>query len=370
MQVLLELLGRALGLLDWVIYLARLQPTRFRAKFFSHGYGDPSRAIQENERIYETLRKSKSKVPDRLAIGDRITWGKPIPSGNLLVTTAHFPSPLARFLPEESKNCRFYHVQPLEVNKRKPIVLILLPGTGETGKRERLRMARQLADERGISSVIVTAPLYAARKPQRQRAFFVRTVEEIMFQGTAIMTEASALACYFLELSPNHKICLSGFSWGAAMSAGAAMMTLSCQPDGKRLACVPFVGCGSPNIIADGVLESVVVWSSIQNTTNEPYRETRDCLFRKLSELSFKELRELVVEQKKSLGALRLVTMTNDQFIGAHHSKVFSEDVLRVTSSATNIMATQLLGGHVVAAVVRPWYQKQAILEAIEALQL
>ena len=230
-------------------------------------------------------------------------------------------------------------------------------------------MANQLAQEFGWSCVIVTALLYAARKPRGQKVFFVRTVEEIMLQGVAIMMEAAALACYFLSQSGDHKVCFSGFSWGAATSAAAAMVTLSCHPNGKRLACVPYVGCRSPNIIADGALACAVDWTALQKTASEPQCITRDTLFRILSKQNIDGYRDLIVGQGKSLGAVRLLCMTNDHFINARYANDFCDVVMGATSAGTDIKVTSLLGGHVMGQFLRPWYQKQAIVEAVEALR-
>ena len=369
MDLIYRFLGWFLGQVDKVIYLVRFLPSQLGGRFFSNGYGDTERVLRHNDFIFKAVREAKSKTPDLLDIREGIQWQpEKTLTGNISIRSAHFTSPCAHLLPMESKKCRFYYVQPVQEFHRASVVLILLPGTGEAGKNKRLGMARRLAEEYGWSSVIVTAPFYAARRPKDQTAFFVSSAERMMIQGTAIMVEAAALGCYFLSQSPSSKVCYSGFSWGAAMSAGASMMTLACQPDGKRLACVPFVGCGSPSIIADGALESVIDWTALKRKSDETYIENKERLLRKLAEVTMDELLAIVSEQGKCLGSLRLASMTNDYFIGSDHSNTFTKQVMEVTGSSTDIKVTTLLGGHVVAALIRPWYQKRFIVEAVQAL--
>lgn len=367
-RILSWLLGsvdKSIGLVRWML------PQRARPKFFADGWGKYELAFGAQDEMLSMLKSSDKRNRFRTELENgSIQWSQPVVKSSISVTSGAFPSPVAHLLPDKAKLCRFYYVQPIIEEKRKTVTIIMLPGTGEAGKGDRLKMATQLADECGWSSIIVTAPYYAARKPDNQTAFFVRTVEDLLLQSVAIMQEAAILASYFLHRSEQQRVCITGFSWGAAMASGAAAVALTTahKDAGRRLACVPYVGCSSPSILVSGVLESSIDWTALQQKPNEPHGETHAQALEVLGRFHLSPLNDAVQSQNKSIAALHIVNMQHDYFIPQRFSREFTAELGRMTSDTSNRAAQVLPGGHVVAMLVRPWYQKRAIVDAVHAL--
>lgn len=389
LSTLLEIVSLTLGLIDLSYYLLIRLLGENRPKFFSAGWGEHVEAIQAQEDMVESLRKQSSEK--NFDKGINIVWGERIGhDGDISVTEGRFPSPIAHRLPEIAKQCHFFFVEPSakknEQNATKdgdfssaPDVLVLmLPATGEASKRARLSMASRLANEHGWSSVIVTAPFYGARKPSGQNMWFIERVDDFLFQSQAIMLEGAALVKYFVEQSPATRVCVTGFSWGAAMSACTTSIALLTGCDGERLACVPYVGSATPAVLPDGILKSSIDWEALKQNQDQPISDVRQQLCSTFIKFNLDEVTALVEEKrleaggtwKFSLGSLKVVAMQHDHIIRHSWAKDLIAQMNRLTSSATTKYPAQWLpGGHVMAALYKHRAQTAAIVEAVEGLK-
>jgi hypothetical protein len=99
----------------------------------------------------------------------------------------------------------------------------------------------------------------------------ILNVGDMMVQGMAISTEAAAVANAFLRATEADRtpVVFSGFSWGGAMSVVSAMgLAKIAQNDAasidlRRVATVPYVGCGSPAVLCEGILGGDVDWPAM-----------------------------------------------------------------------------------------------------------
>ncbi len=283
------------------------------------------------------------------------------------------------------------------------------------GKRDRLNMATTLATRHGWCSIIVTAPLYGARKPPLQQSWFIDTVSDYLLQSQAMMEEAAALMLYCLQLSSpaSHKqphVCLTGFSWGAAMAGCASCIALlplvgTTSTASTRIACVSYMGSSTPAVLSDGLLQDMIDWPALMGSTSSPHHhhhqehhsggvdtcpttmaddelleEAKKKLHSVFQDFNLTELLEMLQKRRQNapqpsrsngcLGALQVVAMQHDHFIRRPWSEAFIADMNQLVHvpTTTQFPVQWLMGGHVVAALVRSRYQTRAIETAVQAL--
>ena len=336
------------------------------------------------------------------------------------------------------------------------VVVIMLPATGEVTNTARLWMAYSLARQHGYSSIVVTCPLYGVRKPADQTAFFIPTVEKIGYQAQGIMEEGASLACYFLAGAPGlplplsmescsgddthihenigqddrdngaaaaatvdvgnqFRVCLTGFSFGGAMASGATalaalgtrgMIRPSMPRPASRLACAPYVGCGSPVVIADGIISGGVDWSALSlNQQNKPMLSSSSSSWSSISSSNRTALHTqaelltyfrdydirtfvdmLCVKNDNYVGAIRMVGTPHDAFINRYWAEFFANKLRpavgpkgTVVGSGLDTTKTQprngsfgmrwIPGGHVTAFLRKAYAQEAAIVEAVKSLE-
>ena len=371
-----RLLGWGVGLLDYGFLFLRLLGSQ-SPKFFRLGYGDVT--IYE-KRFQQTLAALDNGSYSFQLTDKIIDWGSETLERHVTIQEAHFRSPLAEHLPQESAYCQFYMVKPIGFDKRRnddqkqesPTYIIMLPATGEMDIRIRMIIARQLARTYGLCSVIVTAPYYGSRKPEDQSLFLINSVKDILLQSQAVIEEAVAICQYLRNvdrrsesLAPTPKICFTGFSYGAAMAACASSFALKAGVDGNSLSCAAYVGSSSPNVLADGILESGVQWDALRQDANENQEDTRKRLF------DLFDLTQLnTVKPPKIVAPLRAVkayAMTNDLFIRPRYSQTLERQVQECLNP--NFKMQWLPGGHVSAALMRPLMHKKLIVDTITAME-
>ena len=270
-----ELLGR---LLDVHVYRARvrlrdaLQPGLARKRrFFDGGWGDLRAVHAALDAAEGYLAQGLNLVPHPTPL--QIQW-RPcteagVPAGLL---EGSFRSPFAALLPPAAQQARFLWV-PAD-----PAAAAVPPGepgappapavgcvvhnaaTGEEGFATRLRYARML-QRRGLGSVLLEAPFYGSRRPPGQEQHYIRTVADYMMHGLAIMAEGAAVMEHLEGLWGTTKFCATGFSYGAAMATGTALLAGNlCR---SPVACVPYVGCESAAVFLSGVLRDEVAWEAL-----------------------------------------------------------------------------------------------------------
>eukprot|EP00934_Nitzschia_sp_Nitz4_P006588 Nitzschia sp. Nitz4//scaffold15_size197535//161324//162490//NITZ4_001603-RA/size197535-processed-gene-0.30-mRNA-1//1//CDS//3329537790//6578//frame0 len=362
-----------LGLVDHGFALMRLLGP-LQPKFFGKGYGNL-------QLYYERVASSLANPCDTLGICPgvptklSITWG-PIRQVSKHVTLQHgkFTSPLAEHLPPESHHCQFQLVRPSKnTTNSDSVVVIMLPATGEMGTWQRIATARHLAHQYGWSSVILTAPYYGSRKPSSQTLFFLSQVSDLQFQSQGIIEEATLLAAHFLSASPETKVCFTGYSFGAAMSSVAASLSLTAGLEGHRLGCALYAGCGTPAMMADGILRHSMDWKAIQSSlAPKEDNETTDAASDTTppvglwEELSKTHLARASPPKGNRLAVAKGYAMEYDAFIPTRYSNVYEQQVQSILYPSFTL--SWKLGGHAWAAVMRPLLHTQLIVDTVQEL--
>jgi hypothetical protein len=375
-RMLFEVASSILGLVDHAFSFLRILGGPARPKFFSKGWGDLAVPLKVQTSFLDQLLAEKNeKIPTVFQLkNDQITWGKITEESSITIQRASFASPVADYLPEESKDCRFFMVRPTK-NKQlnNDVYVVLLPATGETGKSTRLNMARFYAKEYGWSSIIITAPFYAARKPSQQELFLINTVSDLLLQSMAITQEAACLICYYLQQSSRTKVCVTGFSWGGAMASTSTAAALLGGADGRRIACVPYVGSASPVCLADGILESSIDWKALKENKDIPDYQVRHQLFGEFNKAQLSVitdyLKPLGKERSTSVAVMRIVAMWDDYFIRRRHVDSFLVQLRDLSLDGCQMTVRWLPGGHVLAALLRPYFHRNAVADAMHTLQ-
>ena len=361
---LLRCLGWILGLLDYGFLLLKLLGP-IQPKFYRKGYGDIHRVLELQIKTMKSLDGSDNfKLSD-----DQLMWGGVKQMwGGVSLQEGRFQSPLAQELPPEAAYAQFYLVKPTKddgvegmAHKNRDIYVIMLPATGETDIFLRLLMAKQLANKYGWSSLIATAPYYGERKPRNQTLFYVNTVEDTFIQAWTIIQETTALTSYLLQKSPNALVCLTGFSFGAAMAGNAANVALQSGVDGQRLACAPYVGSSSPCVLADGLLESAIDWDALRKSKDESHTTTRQRLVSKFYETQMTSLTPETL--RNPIRVVQGYNMTHDAFIQTKYALEFEKHIQICLNPSFQMK--WLPGGHVFAALARPFLHKKLIEEVV-----
>ena len=360
--MLYRILGPLIGYLDQLYsYAVRfLAPKHFR--FFSHGWGHPSIAFDAQEVF---LRQCEKKILPLKNL-DEVEWLDEEVQGHVVIKKGRFLSPLAQHLPgDTNKYAYFYLVEPVKPLTKKTMT-IMCPATGEMGKRSRMPMAKRLASEQGCSSIILTAPYYGIRKPQDQTLWFINTVQDLLVQSLAIIAEASGLAALYAQ--QDYQICLTGFSWGGAMCSVSAAAALLMGVDGPRLACVPYAGCASPKILADGILSHSIDYEALRRSSDESLDSISVSLQNMLGKMQLTTVTDRMTNpSKQQLRVIRSVSMEHDRFIKKGYVQDFFRQLGGLCGKANFCM---LPGGHVFAALARPFYHERAVVAAIDDLRV
>ncbi|CAE7753461.1 Abhd18 [Symbiodinium sp. CCMP2592] len=345
----------ALGALDNAYTLTHLRSQRPR--FFADGWGDINAAEAAQVKAFQ---REPAEIP-------QMQWGKP--TGNVCAAT--FRSPQAERLPEEVGDVSFFFVSPAESTIRPweaspeassapSAIVVLLPATGEQGRGGRVAIAQELAKS-GMCSLVPTAPFYGSRKPKNQEMHYVRSVGMYLEQSTAIVEEAAVAIRWCVRCFPGVPICVSGFSWGGAMTCLTAILASIWEPSAQILA-VPYAGSATPAVLVDGLLQDDIQWSSLAKA-DEPFEETRDRLLKVLLQTHLSKILG-PLEGKAQISGLRAVSFENDRFVKPE----YGEELFKLTSKCCKPSAQQALvwqpGGHVYAFLARKRVQVAAIQHA------
>lgn len=214
----------------------RIYRSLILSSFFSKGWGDI--------KVYERLLEVRRVVSDRSRCNDLISEHYPVELNNSWTTdTCHiaegqFTSPLAKFfpglLPKESEKACFQVIVPKTWRQqgRKPLCLHLA-GTGDHHFwRRRNMMAKPLANEYGIASVLLENPFYGVRKPGNQVRSSLRYVVDLFIMGAALILESLVL----LRWGDRQGYSPLGIT---GISMGGYMASLACTAWPEQLAVVP-----------------------------------------------------------------------------------------------------------------------------------
>lgn len=276
------------SLLDYVIVVQRALAGDSRPRFFSEGFDEARLASLDAhfERVIVRLRAGKrpaeldTPIALEFSVSDYIL--DPAPphkekeTARVRMREAFALSPLASQLSPEAQGLRVLYVTsslartPWDLAsdcdaaaQARPLpssIIVLMPATGEQGYRDRVAEARALIarSPTPLAALILMAPYYAARRPRGQRAHYQRTVGEYQAQSVVIVMECSSLILWAHNFAPLAKIVSTGFSWGAAMATGGALLALPALPPNmavRQLAVMAYVGSISPRPLLTGLLK-------------------------------------------------------------------------------------------------------------------
>ncbi|KAL9959144.1 hypothetical protein ACROYT_G036234 [Oculina patagonica] len=189
------------------------------------------------------------------------------------ITEGHFTSPLAQhfpgLLPKESETAHFQVIVPKKwpENGRKPACLHLA-GTGDHHFwRRRNLMAKPLAKEHGIASVLLENPFYGVRKPKNQLRSSLLHVVDLFVMGAALILESLVLLNW-CERQGYGPLGITGISMGGHMAS------LACTAWPKPLAIVPCLSWSTAScVFTEGVMSKSCSWNILQQQlSNKDYR--------------------------------------------------------------------------------------------------
>jgi len=267
-------------------------------------------------------------------------------------------------------------------------IVVIMPATGEEGFGRRLGVARELcaaAEAEGlgpVACILVTAPLYGARRPpasEGQRGYRAATVAAYQTASIAIMSEAAALLAWAHARAPRARLAITGFSYGAAMSSGAALLAIAALPRGaaaRQLACSPYVGSASPLVLVDGLLAGDVDWAAL--AADSPGGSERVARLRLRSVLAAAHFGEFVgalrccaglSRSELALGAVVSVSMADDHFVPAPAAREL-HGVLAGVCAPARAEARRFDGGHRTADVHRARRNAAAAARALALLPM
>jgi len=302
-------------------------------------------------------------------------------------------------LPEESKRCLFRVVAParsaaalrtltttessVEGDESPKAVIILLTSTGEQGSGPRVAVAKELARRLGFFSVVPTAPLYGRRRPKGQKRHYISTAAKILDQSTGVFTEAGSLACWCADRFPNAKIIISGFSWGGAMCAGAAILGANWMRDDAqrhRLGAAPYVGAHSPEILVDSVIYHDIDWKSLalEAESLDDAENRLRAIFGKSSiaglvadvnGVTLAQLDDESFKPRRYLQASHSVITLNDKFVSIPSMMRLHHGLVKACPEG-KAKYTEVVGGHLLAWLRRKTLQVDAINEVYQELCL
>ena len=369
--MLFQILSFVLGSLDYLYYLGVKCLGSKAPRFLSKGFGDVDQVYKLQDELIKEI--SDNKASTRLNLQEKdIDWiSTDVNDKHVIVRRGKFASPVAEALPKESKECFFYHVIPKQTQpENQKTTVLMMPATGEMGKGTRLRMARQLAQSHGYASVIVTAPYYGIRKPKAQTMWFLDTVYDLLLQSQAIIQEAVALAHFVVSQDVDgndhpqpHRICFSGFSWGGAMSIMSSVVAAAMGI--PQVACAAYVGSPSPSNLIDGLIKASLDMEAVGGESK---------IYQELLKTHLKTLTKEFKPDTPQVESMVAVNMSHDNIIRAKFAAGLHDDLRECcggkddASKNKKVVTRWLPGGHVSAAMMRPWLHPKYIVQAVENL--
>jgi len=241
------------------------------SSFFSKGWGDI--------KVYERLLEARKTVTDRTKCRNLIPSHCPVElkkswkTESCYIAEGQFTSPLAQhfpgLLPKESEKAHFQVIVPKKWPQtgRKPACLHLA-GTGDHHFwRRRNLMAKPLAKEHGIASVLLENPFYGVRKPKNQLRSSLLHVVDLFVMGAALILE-SVVLLNWCERQGYGPLGITGISMGGHMAS------LACTAWPKPLAIVPCLSWSTAScVFTEGVMSKACCWNTLeQQLSNEDYR--------------------------------------------------------------------------------------------------
>ncbi len=368
------------GLYSWTLSKLDLLGLAFNKnrgiKFFNEGLGDTtlySRAKEffshdylESVRIFApTNSNGENRGGINILRVSQTNQGSGSKSSTISILRAAFQSPIAQFLPNEEaiRQVNVEIVSPGNVASLEDIVakgsdiVFHLPGTSDEGFQVRRKyFAQPLAQEFGITSVIMQLPFYGQRRLQSQKSPALTKVEYMLPQSVGAVTETIAVIRYLRdELNFKGKIGIAGLSFGGSMAALATVLSP------YSVATVALVPANGPNdAFCQGIMSECVDWSHYP-------KNGREDVSRYLSMLDIRDY----VEHGRDLNGVKKVYIQISA-LDDHYIKLSAaEQLYRGMNKLRNLSHIEyhrLSGGHISAIVKDRQHYLQSIHKALSFL--
>ena len=249
----------------------------------------------------------------------------------------------------------------------KLVYVFMFPSTGEVSNGPRIAMAIRLAQRHGYATIIPTGPYYGTRKPKNQFMFFIRTVTDMLLHSEGVIEEGVLLTQWIMRTKPKALVCHSGFSHGACTSALTSAACILMGLDGSRMACAPYTGFASPNVLADGLLEHVLDWGALSDEFLDSYEECRHELYKLLNESQLDLVVSKVQNPNNRLAVVRGISFERDGVIQPKYTQDMRRQFAPIVASG-KVEMEWMPGGHPFSLLVRPYFQQRLIASVVEEL--
>lgn len=353
-----------MALLD-KLFSAGVQLLPSSGRLFQKGYGDLEKLQAFNSEVTEVHLK-----PGRQPFIPQVQWDDAgVRSGGVLTRDGHFESPAHKYLSPESRSVHFQYVAPLVEQPPPPLaeqsphrLAIQLPGTGDQWYWYRNSIAKQLA-KKGVASILLTFPLYGARRPKHQTMHIVQTVSEFAIAAIAASLEAMAVCAWARETFPGVRCVITGVSMGGALASSAAIMA------GAPIACCPFVAPASAQALITGVLHKRIDWPSLKAGTNRSQQEEEQQLESALSMMCVENITSRMTGTPE-LNSLVQVMAKADELVSPEQCEELHRLLSGLTSPKRASKLITVEGGHLWAcSSMCDSVYVPAIMESLDMLE-
>ncbi|GAB5354135.1 hypothetical protein AAMO2058_000093800 [Amorphochlora amoebiformis] len=270
-----------------------------------------------------------------------------------------------RGLPLEAQTGRFCIVGNLQESKG---IVIHFSATGDESYYTRKnRYAKPLYRNHKIASILLMCPYYAARKPSGQKMWSIRTVEDIVLQSNASISDGVSILRWLKNTYPDKPLGLTGVSYGASMACLTALKSVSHGIDVALCACVP----ADRPVFLDGVLRNVLS-PEIKKAAN---KEKLRAIFNRMT---VRKVSLLMQHQKKSKTqndreisrklAYVQISANHDKFIPSWSA----EETYTIMGSPQNANVAELYnlsGGHGSVIALRAGFYVEKIARSFQLLK-
>lgn len=179
-------------------------------------------------------------------------------------TVYGFASPVAEWLPQESKTGYAMVVRPSADVAVKGVVCVLA-ATGDQGFWLRKVLVADAMANEGYATVILEIAFYGRRKPSAQDQHFLRTGTDISAQAVACGVEGAKLVQHCREkLFPGLPVCLVGTSFGGSMATFSAILLMHGPDSEVPLGLCTFVAPNGPEVLLTGSMRSQVSFANVE----------------------------------------------------------------------------------------------------------
>mmetsp|Transcript_30958 Transcript_30958/g.51289 ORF Transcript_30958/g.51289 Transcript_30958/m.51289 type:complete len:439 (+) Transcript_30958:304-1620(+) len=348
-----SLFSACAGMIDLVYnsFRKRVQPPAER--WFRRGFGDLPRYFSACDEALDAWEADGLK--DYLQVPVSIRWREwPADAQappDVLLDEGSFESPLATFLPPESRMVRFLFVRAVPGGKhmRTRGIYVHTAATGTCTYTERERGLAYPLLEHGIASILLIPPYNGKRSPTGQEKHYIDNVADYMLQSLAIVLEATALlrtlACSSVRVRPSElyeagmlPLGVTGLSWGGAMAACAALISR------LPVACMVGLGSDSPRVMATGAIRWQLDFNALMKGSTHSRAEAEQAIIAVFTRITFAKL--LARGHGATLGSCVQVAAADDHYVSPQECQQLHASLAKATPPGRMCELRWVDGGH------------------------